>query len=256
MRIATSADGVPISYETLGVGNPALVFVHGWSCDRSYWKAQLEHFGQRHQVVGLDLAGHGESGGERRDWTMSAFGEDVRAVIEALRLNDIVLIGHSMGGDVIVEAARRMTKRLRGLVWVDVYYSLGKSLTESQVNEFLAPFHDNFVKTTNDFVRKMFVASSDKALVDWIAKDMSAAPPTMALKVMRQAITFDLEIPACLKALKAPIVAINSDRRPTDVEGLQRYGVKVLIMPSVGHFMMMESPVDFNRLLAETIAKF
>ena len=75
-----SFDGVPISYEVRGNGSPALVFVHGWSCDRTYWKAQVEPFAVNHKVVTIDLAGHGESGTQRSDWTMEAFSEDVAAV--------------------------------------------------------------------------------------------------------------------------------------------------------------------------------
>ena len=58
---------------------------------------------------------------------MPAFGADVVAVIEKLGLRDVVLIGHSMGGDVIVEAARALPERIIGLVWVDTYNTLGNS---------------------------------------------------------------------------------------------------------------------------------
>jgi len=57
----TSADGIHIAYEAYGEGTPALVFVHGWSCDRSHWAAQLQPFSRQFKVVAVDLAGHGES---------------------------------------------------------------------------------------------------------------------------------------------------------------------------------------------------
>jgi pimeloyl-ACP methyl ester carboxylesterase len=64
--LAISADGVPIHYEVHGTGLPALVFVHGWTCDRSYWGRQIGHFARKYQVVAVDLAGHGESGLDRK----------------------------------------------------------------------------------------------------------------------------------------------------------------------------------------------
>src|SRR6185295_6741260 len=91
-----SADGVPIRYETSGSGSPAVVFVHGWSCDRRYWDAQVRHFARKHQVVSVDLAGHGESGRERSQWSIPAFAADVKAVADALHLERMVLVGHSM----------------------------------------------------------------------------------------------------------------------------------------------------------------
>lgn len=232
---------------------PALVFVHGWSCDRRYWNRQLEHFAQEYQVVALDLAGHGESGLGRQAWTMPAFGKDVVAVVEKLRLKEAVLIGHSMGGDVIVEATRRMADRVRGLVWVDTYRTLGTPRTRREVEEFLGPFRVDFVATARKFVREMFIPSSDEALVDWVVADMSAAPPEVALPALEEVITFDREILTGLRELKAPIFAINPDYRPTDVAALQRYGVKVVPMSGVGHFLMMEDPETFNRLLGEVI---
>lgn len=45
---AISSDGVPISYEVRGRGEPALVFIHGWCCDRSYWKEQLAYFAEKY----------------------------------------------------------------------------------------------------------------------------------------------------------------------------------------------------------------
>ncbi len=89
-----SADGIPVHYEVAGSGSPALVFVHGWSCDRGYWRGQVGYFAGRYQVVTIDLAGHGSSGPGRRAWTMPGFGADVVAVMEHLRTPQMVLIGH------------------------------------------------------------------------------------------------------------------------------------------------------------------
>ena len=136
--VARSADGIPVHFEVEGAGEPALVFVHGWSCDRTYWSAQIDHFAATHEVVAVDLAGHGESGGGRREWTMPAFGGDVVAVIEKLGLREVVLIGHSMGGDVIVEVALALPERIAGLVWVDVYRTLGGVDTPEEIEEFVA----------------------------------------------------------------------------------------------------------------------
>src|SRR5210317_814998 len=108
-HVVPSKDGTPISYEIYGVGEPSLVFVHGWSCDARYWRAQLPHFTKNHRVVVLDLAGHGHSGSTRSQYTMKSFGEDVKAVTEATGSRRIILIGHSMGGSVIAEAARLMS---------------------------------------------------------------------------------------------------------------------------------------------------
>ena len=98
--VTAAKDGVQIHYETGGSGSPDLVFIHGWNCDRSYWSAQLPVFASTHQVMAIDLAGHGDSGVNRENWSMANFGADVAAVAQALQLEDIILVGHSMGGQV------------------------------------------------------------------------------------------------------------------------------------------------------------
>src|SRR5664279_146395 len=123
-QFVRSADGTRIAYEFKGAGMPALILVHGWSCDRGYWNAQLELLSREFLVVVLDLAGHGESDPGRHEWSIAAFGSDVATVVRRLALNAVVLVGHSMGGDVILEAAGRLRGLVKGLVWVDTYSEL------------------------------------------------------------------------------------------------------------------------------------
>jgi pimeloyl-ACP methyl ester carboxylesterase len=119
-----STDGVPISHKVAGDGPISLLFVHGWSCDQTYWREQLDHFAEDYRVVAVDLAGHGESGSDREMWSMSSLGGDVAAVIEDLGLHRAVLVGHSMGGPVIMEAAKLVPNQIIGLVAVDEFFDL------------------------------------------------------------------------------------------------------------------------------------
>jgi pimeloyl-ACP methyl ester carboxylesterase len=249
----TAPDGIRIAYEAHGSGEPALVFVHGWSCDRSYWKGQLEPFSRRHRVVAVDLGGHGESGLGRNAWTIAAFGGDVAAVVRKLDLQRVILVGHSMGGDVVAEAARQLPGRVTAMVWVDVYKRLGTPRTDEQREALVAPFRADFVNRTQGFVRGMFPSGADPSLVERVAADMSSAPPTVALGAMESALSYDHEMPNTLQALKLPVVAINPDAPPSDIASLERHGVEVVYMSGVGHFLMMEDPARFNEILQKVI---
>jgi len=114
-----SRDGLAVRYEVVGAGAPPLVLVHGWSCDRTYWRHQTAHFSRRATVVTVDLGGHGESGTGRVAWTVRSFGDDVVAVLDALDLRDAVLVGHSLGGQIVRQVAYRNPKAVAGLVLVD-----------------------------------------------------------------------------------------------------------------------------------------
>ncbi len=254
-KVVTSTDGIRIAYESRGEATPALVFVHGWSCDRSYWKDQLQSFSRQFKVVAIDLVGHGESGLGREAWTIRSFGADVAAVAKELGLERIILVGHSMGGDVILEAARQLKGQVAGLVWVDTYTQLSTPRDSEQLQASMAPFRADFVETTRAFVRNMFPARAERSLVERVAADMSAAPPAVALATMESAMSFEREVPRAVQELRLSVVAINPDDPPTDIVGMERYGVEVLLMPHVGHFLMMEDPESFNRLLRVAVDK-
>ena len=249
----TSADGVSIAYETFGKGSTALVFVHGWSCDKSYWKGQIEYFSKAYRVVNIDLGGHGESGLGRKDWTIYSFGTDVAAVIKHLSLERVILIGHSMGGDVSADAALLLPGRVAGLIMVDVYKKLGSGRPAEQIDAFVADFSVDFAPKVQKLVRSMFLTNADPSLVEFVAKDMSSAPPAVALSAMRSSFTHSRQITHDFEHLKLPVIALNPDNEPTDVESMRKHGVDVIIMPGVGHFLMMEDPKRFNELLEAAI---
>jgi pimeloyl-ACP methyl ester carboxylesterase len=245
-----------VAYEVRGRGRPAIVFVHGWSCDRTYWKFQLEALAPRFQVVAIDLAGHGESGTGRPAWTMEAFGRDVVSVIEQLGLEEVVLVGHSMGGDIIVEAALRLPDAVSGLVWVDTYMTLGTPRTREQIDGLVDLVRKDFAGGVRELVGRMFLPGSDPELREWVSDDMSSAEPEIGIDVLRHAISNEPALLARLAELRTPLVAINGDYQPTEVASLKRHGVRTVHLPGAGHFLMLEDPEAFNRLLRETIRTF
>lgn len=250
-----SADDVPIRFAVDGGGMPALVFIHCWCCDRSYWDNQVAYFADRYKVVTVDLAGHGESGLERTEWTLESFAADVVAVVDALGLDQIILIGHSMGGPVNLIAARLMPDRVVGVIGVDTYHDFESDFSDAQKTQFLTAFRMNFAGTTESFVRSMFPAGADTALVNEIAADMSAAPPEVGVGAMAGILAFDAV--DVLKDVRAPIRCINSDMYPTDVDVGKRRAASfdVKYMKGRGHFLMLEDPERFNELLDETIVE-
>jgi pimeloyl-ACP methyl ester carboxylesterase len=248
-----SIDGERIAYEVRGKGDLAIVLVHGWSCDRSYFQHQLESFSDRYTVVTLDLAGHGESTLGRENYTIALFGADVAAVVRKLDLKRVVLVGHSMGGDVVVAAARLLKGRVVGLIWVDDYKDLGPPSSDAEIEAFAAQFRADFPGVTNKFVRSLFRPNADPALVDRVARDMASAPARVGATSIESSFKYAREIPAALAELKLPVIAINADNGPTDVASLASHGVKAIVMPGVGHFMMLEDPKRFDGILASAI---
>lgn len=249
----TSPDGVPIRYDDHGQGARALVLVHGRSCDRSYWSEQVGPLSAEYRVITIDLGGHGESGFGRDDWTIASFGADVAAVVESLNLDSVVLVGHSMGGNAIFQAARLLPGKVDALVTVDTYKRLDAARSDAEIEELVAQFSVDHSALTEAVVRGFFPAAADRQLVDKVAVDMAAAPPAVALSAMRSSFRHAREVPRLIEELGLPVAAINPDNEPTDLASMAEHGVNVVIMSGVGHFPMMEDPERFNELLLSTI---
>lgn len=250
-----SADGVALRYRVYGSGTPVLLFIHGWSGDSSYWDAQIVPFKARYTVVTLDLAGHGDSDTARRTWSMDAYADDVVAVADRVPGKPLVLIGHSMGGPVALQAARRMQERVIGVVGADTFQNLGNPPAPAEVLEQrLARFRADFPTAMRDYVaRSLFTPESNPDLVHRIADDMATAPAAIALGSIVG--MNEMNYSAAVADIRVPIVAINSDMGPTDAERIRIHAptFRLKVMPGVGHFVMIEDPARFNALLDQAL---
>ena len=252
-----SKDGTTISYEVYGSGEPTLVFVHGWSCDARYWRAQVPYFSPKYRVVVLDLAGHGHSGMTRQNYTMKSFGEDVRAVTKAVDTPRAILIGHSMGGEVIAEAARLMPNRVIGLIGVDTFQNVAYPLTQEELDKMVAPLEKDFQTGAREFVKTMMNSSTDPDLREWILSDMSAAPPAVALSATHDMMSLYLtgESAKIFEDIRVPVIAVCADMWPIDHEANRKHmaSFDTIVLKGADHFLMMNRAQEFNKALEKAI---
>jgi pimeloyl-ACP methyl ester carboxylesterase len=255
VKTIESYDGTKISYILEGSGKPVLVFIHGWSSEKTYWEYQLNEFSTIYTVVAIDLAGHGESEIKRDNYTIPSFGKDVAAVIKANNLTNIILVGHSMGGAVAIEAAKLLGNNVIGIIGADTFHDLNAKFTEEQKLQYIAPFKENFRGNCKAFAESMFPPDADSSLVEAVAMDMSTAPEKVAISSFENLLDYN---PApSLNSISIPFIAINSTFLPTNTAGnsMVTDSFTVKTMEGVGHFVMMEDPVTFNMLLKESISE-
>jgi pimeloyl-ACP methyl ester carboxylesterase len=249
----TSADGVEIAYTVHHIGDPNLVLIHGWMCDQSYWAEQVPVLAEAaFGVVTVDLAGHGDSGSDRQAWTTASLGVDVKAVLEQLQLERVILVGHSMGGRVALEVARLLPGRVIGIIGVDTLQNADAKLDPDQAEAMLAGFANDFVAACDGFVRSMFGATADTVMIDKIAADMCAGPGLVGTALLRDYVAYDTA--AAMQAVGVPVHCVNTDKWPTDAAANQKYcDFNVTIIPGVGHFLMQEAPDQLSTALIETV---
>jgi pimeloyl-ACP methyl ester carboxylesterase len=253
----TSSDGVKISFVEQGRGETSILFVHGWSNDKSIWDDQMSHFAGKYRTVALDLPGFGESGDNRINWTISAFGEDVATVIEKLNLNQVVLVGFSMGTAVVIEAANRLEGRISGVVLVDDLHNVEMKIPPAMESYLDSVFMDMVTYPTNEklmaggFYKKNSETSFKRVL------SMLDGPSRVGWQESLYGYIqwINDNCTQSLKTLNVPIVAINSERQPTDVEVFRKYvpSFEAHIIQDAGHLLMWDAPEEFNRYLEATV---
>ncbi|NNF81002.1 MAG: alpha/beta hydrolase, partial [Rhizobiales bacterium] len=108
-----------MAYDVAGTGTTAILFIHGYSCTALDWRLQVEGLCPSHTCISVDLRGHGRSGPAVGELTMAAFAADAIALLDALQIERAVLVGHSMGTRIALEAALQAPDRVSGLVLVD-----------------------------------------------------------------------------------------------------------------------------------------
>lgn len=127
-------DGAALTYDDEGPrdgdGVP-LVFIHGWTANRHRWDHQLAHFSPKRRVIRLDLRGHGESSGAGVR-TIEELARDVLALLDHLKVERFVLVGHSMGGMISQTIALSHPERVERMALVNsisrMTYSRGRGL--------------------------------------------------------------------------------------------------------------------------------
>ena len=119
MNTITSKDGTQIYFKDWGRG-PAVTFSHGWPLNADAWDGQMLFLVQHgFRVVAHDRRGHGRSGQASSGNDMNGYADDLAAVIEALDLRDVTLVGHSTGGGEVVRyIGRHGTKRVARAVLI------------------------------------------------------------------------------------------------------------------------------------------
>jgi len=253
-----SADGIPIHYKLYGKGDVSLVFVHDWCTNMTYWEKQIPSFGVNYKVATLDLAGHGKSGQDRTAWTMEAFAADVAAVVDKLDLKQVVLIGHGMGGPVILEAARLIPSRSIGLVGADSFTDLYMdALNEAQIELSLQPWREDYQLQMREFVRlSYFSPKSDHDVMKEIIFDMVKTPPEVALGALVELMRYDGA--DSLNEVQLSVKCIQTDHISSSFEITEANAKSVWVdyVEGLGHFIMLEDSLAFNRFLAGYISEF
>lgn len=256
----TKYQRVSMNYEILGKQDTALIFIHGWNLNMRYWDDQVRHFQSRYRILNLDLAGHGNSGKDRSNWTVENFARDIAHIMQKEDINKAILVGHSFGGNIALQISTSIPERILRVVAIDCFKDVGFEITEEFENGFqdhYARFKRNYAEMADEAAREK-TRTKDREVINRIVKDYKSADPKIALAVYRSVIQSQAMEKAQLKKLPFKLYVINSDYSPIDEDALREHaphGYEIIQVHGAGHFPMVEDPQQLNAALDSALTR-
>ena len=254
-RIA--ADGVSISYTLIGSG-PPVVLLHGWTCNRLFWREQVPFLARDHRVLAPDFRGHGQSEVPDEGYTLERLAEDVHIVMRDLKMSPAVIVGHSMGGMVAQQLAASHGEDVSGLVLMATAAADPEGTLLSKRIAAEAP-REGYRAAFLRYFPQWFIPEADPDLLEWVKSQMIRTPEPVSLGLVRS--YQDLDLRPGLREVRVPSLVIGAtgdvSAPPLRSQELARLitGARLVVIDGVGHFVQLERPAEVNGALAEYLSQ-
>lgn len=249
-----------------------LVFVHGLAAGREDWAPQVDYFRSNHSVITCDLPGHGLSDAPADGGSIEACGAAVASLLNDLDLPPAVLVGHSMGCRVVLQATPDAPQRVAKLVLIDGsrVAESGPQKAEQQVRERIASI--GYAPMIKALFSDMFVDGSDPDLKERLVRRALSLPEATGSPLFVRLVGWDAgKADAVLAEINVPTLVLQStylnaahvrvSLQPGEDTPWMRLvqdrvkNTELDIVGGVGHFSMLEAPDIVNRKIQAFIDK-
>ncbi len=251
---------VEINYYQQGKGDTTLLFLHGWCIDGTYWENQVAYFSKKYTVYAIDLPGFGKSKAQRTNYTVEEYANDVTAFMDAMNLQRVVIVAHSMAGEIMLQTALTNHPRIAGLIGVDNFKSIDVVLPPEQMkqmNDFFPLLETDFKNAAPQYAdRLLFHPTTSAEVKERVKTDFANSNPVIGFGTIITQMNYASNDAQRLEQLNDRLYLINSDRFPTNETGLKKHcknGFQVETIPATGHYPMIEKPAEFNWLLEKIL---
>ncbi len=251
---------VEINYFEQGQGNTTLLFLHGWCISGAYWKNQIEYFSKDYTVYAIDLPGFGKSRAKRTNWTIEEYADDVIAFIDTMNLKRVIIIGHSMAGEIMLQTALSNNPKIAGIVGVDNFKFIDVEFTPEQIKQMT----DFFPMLENDFKNSapayadmmLFHSTTSEEVRNKVKADFTDSNSVIGYATFMNQMRYAYTNAQRLEQLNYKLYLINSNGFPTNKTGLRSHcknGFHVESISATGHYPMIEKPTKFNLILEKVL---
>ena len=259
-NVTAKVNNTTIAYNQYGNGDTTLLFVHGWCINKEYWNDQSKYFSDKYKVVALDLPAFGQSDKSRSEWTFEKFTDDINEFIKTEKLKNVILIGHSMSGDILLLMDTKYPGSVIGIVGIDNLKKPGVKLSEEEnksIEGFFVMMDSSFSGTVEAYTKgNLFRPSADTSIVNRVITDFKSNDSVIAIKVLRSLVDVSEKERDMMQQLKHTLYLVNSDSDTTHIDSLRKYckaSAEVVYVHGTGHYPMIEKPEEFNAALEKVI---
>jgi len=251
-----------INYTTMGKGDTTLLFIHGWCINSSYWIKQQEFFSTKYKSIAVDLPGFAKSTAQRDNWTIEEYSKDIIHFIDHLKLSNVILIGHSMAGEIILECALTNHPSIKGIVGIDNFKMIDVQFSAEQyeeMNGFIKMLKNDFRNMAPAYAEQMLLNSTTpESVTKRVKSDFAGADEQVGFSSLSNLIQYTINEKKKLQNLNYKLYLLNSNVIPTNIPGLEnncKNSFEVIEINATSHYPMIENPEGFNILLQKTITK-
>lgn len=269
----TTNDGVELAYDQYGdPSHTSLLFLPGWCQTALQWRKQYEELKQYFHITTFDYRGHGGSQQTERGYRVSRFAADLNDVLVQLKLEDVTLVGHSMGCSVIwsywdLFAGER--QRIKSLVLVDqsicmlprpdwsaeLAQEVGTVFSQESLDQLVTGLGGDARAVMSQFVPAMFTDKTSSEDIDWVLERNFIADPNNAATLLLDHSKNDWR--DVVESINVPTLAIAGAVSICPVAALEWIaaripGARMVVFDEEdggSHFMFWENPIKFNTLL-------
>jgi len=237
--VIIEVSNLKINVEESGSGKP-VVLLHGWGTDASSWVKVVETLNPSFHIYSIDLPGFGKSSLPQEVFGISDYVETLKEIFKALKIKDVLLIGHSFGGNLAWVFAAKYPESVKKLVLVNSS-GIRKQSGKVKLISSIANLTPNFIK-----------APFRKEIYNLIGEhDYETSGP---LKESFKKIVNDDQSNLLTKIEIPTLIIWGEDDKDVPVSHAYKYrseikNSKLYILPAAGHFSFLDRPNDFNKLL-------
>lgn len=246
-------DGVKLGYEESGSGDPPLLLVHGWSGNRWFMHEQAAHFAADHRVVNVDLRGHGESDAPEQEYTIDGFADDLAWMIGELGLDHPIVVGHSLGGTIVVQLAASRGNLLGGIVLLDPTAIEPAPEGAEAFAGFFGRLQSDLNATRMALLDRFFLPGHDASVREAVQEQSKLAPDHVVLNSLVNRQQWDRKTAA--QQVTVPTLHIASEPGANQASTISRvieHAVNKKI-DDAGHLFQLEVPDQVNAMIEEFI---